>query len=206
MIRNTVGLAQETYLRLRDALKEDGITVELFHARFPFGRRKEIEDAVLKRFGKDGGASGAATSGVLVATQVVEQSLDLDFDVMVSDVAPVDLVLQRAGRLHRHARGLRPAGVAEPRLWLIEPEVKEGAAGLRHVGVRVRAVRAAAVVPRFQGGRGRPIAGRPGTLHRAGVRRPSRSRSRTAGKRPWTNAEREVAREARGPANSTQWT
>jgi CRISPR-associated endonuclease/helicase Cas3 len=63
---------------------------------------------------------------VLVATQVVEQSLDLDFDVMVSDVAPVDLVLQRAGRLHRHDRGGRPAGVAEPRLWLIEPALSEG--------------------------------------------------------------------------------
>ena len=59
VIRNTVGLAQETYLQLRDALKDDGITVELFHARFPFGRRMEIENAVLKRFGKEGGPAEA---------------------------------------------------------------------------------------------------------------------------------------------------
>ena len=124
VIRNTVGLAQETYLELRDALKGEGIEVELFHARFPFGRRMEIEDAVLKRFGKEGGPA-ERNKRVLVATQVVEQSLDLDFDVMVSDVAPVDLVLQRAGRLHRHDRGPRPAGVAEPRVWLIEPQTDD---------------------------------------------------------------------------------
>jgi CRISPR-associated endonuclease/helicase Cas3 len=125
VIRNTVGLAQETYKRLRDALKEHGIEVELFHARFPFGRRREIETAVLKRFGKDGGPA-QRDKRVLVATQVVEQSLDLDFDIMVSDVAPVDLVLQRAGRLQRHERGPRPTGVAQPRLWLMEPGEKDG--------------------------------------------------------------------------------
>jgi CRISPR-associated endonuclease/helicase Cas3 len=125
VIRNTVGLAQATYLCLRDALESHGIVVELFHARFPFGRRMEIENAVLERFGKDGELAGR-DKRVLVATQVVEQSLDLDFDVMVSDVAPVDLVLQRAGRLHRHDRGRRPEGVAEPRLWLIDTTRNEG--------------------------------------------------------------------------------
>jgi CRISPR-associated endonuclease/helicase Cas3 len=123
VIRNTVGLAQATYVRLRDALKADGITTELFHARYPFGRRMEIENAVLKRFGKEVGPA-ARDRRVLVATQVVEQSLDLDFDLIVSDVAPVDLVLQRAGRLHRHARGPRPAGVQEPRLLLVKPPAK----------------------------------------------------------------------------------
>ncbi len=124
VIRNTVRLAQDTYLRLRDALKHDGITVELLHARFPFGQRKSLEDAVLQRFGKEGGPK-ERDKRVLVATQVVEQSLDLDFDLLVTDVAPIDLVLQRAGRLHRHARGARPSGVANPQVWLIEPEVEE---------------------------------------------------------------------------------
>lgn len=122
VIRNTVGLAQETYRGLRDGLKDAGITVELFHARFPFGRRMQIENEVLNRYGKDGGPA-ERNKRVLVATQVIEQSLDLDFDVMISDVAPVDLVLQRAGRLHRHERGERPAGLREPRVWLIEPDI-----------------------------------------------------------------------------------
>ncbi len=127
VIRNTVGLAQETYLRLRDALNADGIRVELFHARFPFGRRMKIERRVLRRYGTKGEQFRKRRQRVvLVATQVIEQSLDLDFDVMVSDVAPVDLVLQRAGRLHRHDGRTRPAGVAEPRLWLIEPPSKDG--------------------------------------------------------------------------------
>lgn len=120
VIRNTVGLAQETYVRLRAALPL--VAVELFHARFPFGQRQRIENDVLARFGKTGGPA-ERDGRLLVATQVVEQSLDLDFDLMVSDLAPADLVLQRAGRLHRHNRGPRPVAVSTPRVWLIEPKV-----------------------------------------------------------------------------------
>ncbi len=120
VIRNTVGLAQGTYLELKKFFQKEiesgELQLDLFHARFPFGRRKQIEEDVLQWFGrtKDDGVNENGcivstphrpTKAILVATQVVEQSLDLDFDVMISDVAPVDLVLQRAGRLHRHARG-----------------------------------------------------------------------------------------------------
>src|SRR5262249_5853291 len=52
VIRNTVGLAQETYLRLRDTLSDEGISIELFHARFPFGRRQQIEENVLRWYGR----------------------------------------------------------------------------------------------------------------------------------------------------------
>lgn len=130
VIRNTVAQAQELFVALREEFKGTDVDVELFHARFPFGRRKEIEEDVLEKYGK--GADGNANNpkrpkkSILVATQVVEQSLDLDFDLMVSDVAPVDLVLQRAGRLWRHARMDRQTYFTGPTLWLLCPEMKEG--------------------------------------------------------------------------------
>ncbi|MDY6956277.1 MAG: CRISPR-associated helicase Cas3' [Pseudomonadota bacterium] len=94
----------------------DGTEVYLFHARFPANARQRREDAVLKLFGPPDPVSPAPRTGrkILVATQVAEQSLDLDFDLIATDLAPIDLLLQRAGRLWRHSRGERP--VAEPRL------------------------------------------------------------------------------------------
>lgn len=89
----------------------DGTEVFLFHARFPADRRQKREDQALEAFG--GGANRTGRK-ILIATQVVEQSLDLDFDLIATDLAPVDLVLQRAGRLWRHARTSRP--VSEPTL------------------------------------------------------------------------------------------
>ena len=92
----------------------DGTEVYLFHARFPADVRQRREDAVLKLFGPpEPDAPGPRTGRkILVATQVAEQSLDLDFDLIATDLAPIDLLLQRAGRLWRHARGTRP--LAEP--------------------------------------------------------------------------------------------
>ncbi len=97
-IRNTVDDALRSVQALRDA----GLAAEVFHARMMAGDRAQVEKQVLKRFGKGSGVERAAH--VLVATQVVEQSLDIDFDVMVTDLAPADLLVQRAGRLHRHRR------------------------------------------------------------------------------------------------------
>ncbi|MFA6930237.1 MAG: CRISPR-associated helicase Cas3' [Lentisphaeria bacterium] len=88
---------------------EDQTEVYLFHARYPADQRQVREDNALRIFGKDGIREGRK---ILIATQVAEQSLDLDFDFMISDLAPVDLILQRAGRLWRHLRENRP--VPEP--------------------------------------------------------------------------------------------
>jgi CRISPR-associated endonuclease/helicase Cas3 len=102
-IVNTVQRAQELYRELEGNL--EGVRVQLFHARYPMEERLKRENEVLRLFGKDGDGinPNRPTHAILIATQVVEQSLDLDFDVMVSDLAPVDLLLQRSGRLHRHS-------------------------------------------------------------------------------------------------------
>lgn len=88
----------------------DGTEIYLFHARFPADARQRREDAVLKIFGPTvlGDTDSRSGRKILIATQVAEQSLDLDFDLIATDLAPVDLLLQRAGRLWRHQRGARP--------------------------------------------------------------------------------------------------
>lgn len=83
----------------------DGLEVYLFHARFPADLRQVREDHALEQFGPAGRRDGRK---LLIATQVAEQSLDLDFDLLLTDLAPVDLLLQRAGRLWRHERDNRP--------------------------------------------------------------------------------------------------
>lgn len=100
-IRNTVHDALVGHALLKGKLLEDSLM--LFHARFALGDRLSIENAVLTAFGKTSTAS-VRRGKVLIATQVVEQSLDLDFDLLISDLAPMDLLIQRAGRLHRHTR------------------------------------------------------------------------------------------------------
>ena len=123
VICNTVRRAQEVYCAIREARILPPEQLILFHARFPFAWREEIEREVLNRFGKNGDRPERA---IVVATQVIEQSLDLDFDLMVTDLAPVDLMLQRAGRLHRHERDGRPPAMTTPRLLITEPAQRDG--------------------------------------------------------------------------------
>ncbi|MBR6186628.1 MAG: CRISPR-associated helicase Cas3' [Clostridia bacterium] len=120
---NTVKRAQDVYRALLEIKDTDTETL-LFHARFPMGRREEIEQTCLNRFGK-GPEANRPRKAILVATQVVEQSLDLDFDGMLTELAPIDLLLQRAGRVHRHRERVRPQGLEEPAIQVILPE--EGA-------------------------------------------------------------------------------
>lgn len=108
-IRNTVADAREAYEEWNAWLGPE--RVRLFHARFTVADRRALEEWVQSRFGR--GSRDEERSGrLLIATQVVEQSLDLDFDAMVTDLAPIDRIVQRAGRLRRHGRpGRRGAAV-----------------------------------------------------------------------------------------------
>lgn len=95
------------------------ITVDVFHARYRFQDRQVKEQAALAHYGRN----APRTAGrILVATQVVEQSLDLDFDWMITQICPVDLLFQRLGRLHRHVRQHRPAGFESPRSTVLTTE------------------------------------------------------------------------------------
>lgn len=102
-------------------LREMGIEARLLHARFALGDRKRIEGDLMGCLGKEGqGRSGQ----VFVTTQVFESSLDADVDVMVSDLAPMAALIQRAGRLWRHM-DLRPAAgrpVPRPVLHVVSPD------------------------------------------------------------------------------------
>ena len=121
IVCNTVNESITLARFLRGAEGIEQRDVWLFHARFPPVWRAEIEDDVLNAFGKD--AVARPERAILVATQIIEQSLDLDFDLMVSGAAPIDLLIQRVGRLHRHGGRNRPAHLAEPTLLLREPEM-----------------------------------------------------------------------------------
>ncbi|MGB5082484.1 MAG: CRISPR-associated helicase/endonuclease Cas3, partial [Burkholderiales bacterium] len=98
--------------RLARALRtKTTLPIDLFHARYRFVDRQEKERAATDLYGRHALRDGGR---ILIATQVVEQSLDLDFDWMVTQICPVDLLFQRLGRLHRHDRS-RPVGFESPR-------------------------------------------------------------------------------------------
>ena len=110
VVRNTVRRAQETYEHLREAFGED---VSLNHARFTISDRLARDADLLRRFGSPRRRPERPHRAIVVATQVVEQSLDVDFDLLITDLAPIDLILQRMGRLHRHRR-TRPKALSAP--------------------------------------------------------------------------------------------
>ncbi|MET8680004.1 CRISPR-associated helicase Cas3' [Streptomyces sp. NPDC004647] len=131
VVCNTVVEAQETYVRLCDRMTRRGLAVDdlqLLHARFPADERERRTRDVTAGMGRTGPRPGRR---IVVATQVVEQSLDLDADVVISDLAPLALLLQRAGRCWRHEHWWaqhgrpggreRPAWATEPRLVVLDP-------------------------------------------------------------------------------------
>ncbi|WP_234340481.1 CRISPR-associated helicase Cas3' [Streptomyces sp. SCSIO 75703] len=141
VICTTVGEAQDTYAALREHLTDihgpgytgwddrasgtggapgKGTLLRLLHSRFPAFRRAELTAEAETWFGR-GDKKGTRRpplprGAILVATQVIEQSLDLDFDLVLSDLAPMAQLLQRAGRVWRHAATPRPGWAVGPRL------------------------------------------------------------------------------------------
>ncbi|SDX92327.1 CRISPR-associated helicase/endonuclease Cas3 [Nitrosomonas sp. Nm33] len=116
VVMNLVDDAQQLARKLRG---KTTIDVDVFHARYRFMDRQKKETATLAHYGRN---AERDKGRILVATQVVEQSLDLDFDWMLTQICPVDLLFQRLGRLHRHRRESRPAGFELPRCTVLSVE------------------------------------------------------------------------------------
>lgn len=119
-IMNTVDAAQELYDHVK-AASTAALPLErigLLHSRFPLWKRDELEAYWLNTIGKHGDRSQGA---VLVATQVVEQSVDIDADRMITELAPTDMLLQRLGRLWRHKRTDRTPA-AKCRATILHPQ------------------------------------------------------------------------------------
>lgn len=119
VIRNTVTRAQEAFDALEAEFGETAVI--LLHSRFITQHRAEREKRVVELLGRCGERPERL---VVVGTQVLEQSLDVDFDVILTDLAPMDLLLQRAGRLHRHDRPVRPPALRVPTLFVTGTDLR----------------------------------------------------------------------------------
>lgn len=137
VICNLVDVAQGLYENLRVETNGLPIEIELFHARFRFLDRQAKEKGVIRNFGLEGERNKGR---ILVATQVVEQSLDVDFDWIVTQLCPVDLLFQRLGRLHRHAdnNDKRPSLFKERHCSVLLPTGEDyGGTGVVYANTRV---------------------------------------------------------------------
>ena len=128
VIRNTVSNAIENQQALEQAAGDDSRLLfsvnsvpTLHHSRFAPDDRGLLDDEVERRLGKDRDPGGM----VVVGTQTLEQSLDIDADLLITDLCPADVLLQRVGRLHRHARTGRPAGYEKPACIVLTPDSED---------------------------------------------------------------------------------
>lgn len=119
-IENTVKDAQQRFLDLASRAAELRVECGLLHSRFSIADRRRIEEHWVELFGKPGRDKRQQCGRILVGTQVLEQSLDIDADFLVSRFAPTDMLLQRLGRMWRHADTLRTKG-ARSEAWLLAP-------------------------------------------------------------------------------------
>ena len=131
VVRNTVAAAVATQEALEQAAgTESHLTFSvngkatLHHSRFAPGDRRALDRRIEELLGKGRTAvPGLPKDGlVVVGTQTLEQSLDIDADLLITDLCPMDVLLQRIGRLHRHQRNGRPKGYATPSCIVLTPD------------------------------------------------------------------------------------
>ena len=111
---NTVRKAQDFARQCIESFGED--RVELLHSSFIATDRYKKEKNLIESIGKNG---TRPVFKIVIGTQVIEQSLDIDFDILITDLAPMDLILQRMGRLHRHEETKRPENLKNPKVYVL---------------------------------------------------------------------------------------
>jgi len=136
-IENTVADAQSVYKRLAAKANDLGVECGLIHSRFIKKHRAEIEGKWVSLYGKSGRKHRSECGRILVGTQVLEQSIDIDADYLVTRICPIDMILQRFGRLWRHRENdeIRPktskceASILVPAEWPIKSDRSFGVSG-----------------------------------------------------------------------------
>lgn len=130
ILRNTVAACIDTQLALESLAHQRNVTDLLHttaslpaphHSRYSRGDRKILDQAIEQNFGKTRTTAGR----VAVATQTVQQSLDLDADLLITDLCPMDVLLQRVGRLHRHRGRERPPDFEVARVVVLTPSDRD---------------------------------------------------------------------------------
>lgn len=131
VIRNTVPTALATFRAIENLAQQNGLQEVLFnlngiatvhHSRYSSEDRPKLDAAVEQQIGKHRDRPRQAC--IVVGTQTLEQSLDIDADLLITDLCPMDVLLQRVGRLHRHDRAPeeRPEGYQQAQAVVLVPE------------------------------------------------------------------------------------
>lgn len=123
-LENTVDEAIATYTTLKGEIGDSRLPIGLLHSRFIKKDRDAIEQEWVSYFGKEGSSSRSVSGRILVGTQILEQSLDIDADFMVTRLCPADLLFQRTGRLWRHPKNKRPQNTRRE-AWVVTPDYNE---------------------------------------------------------------------------------
>ena len=141
VLRNTVTACIETQTEVerqvdggRGLLFACNTVIAPHHSRFARVDRELLDRELERRFGKTRGRARAVEGCIVVTTQTVQQSLDLDADFLITDLCPVDVLLQRIGRVHRNAAHARPDAYRQARACVLVPRHRDLTGHIRDTG------------------------------------------------------------------------
>ncbi|MCM8809864.1 MAG: CRISPR-associated helicase Cas3' [Candidatus Omnitrophica bacterium] len=103
VILNTIALAQTVFEELKNICDRESIKIFLLHSRFTFNDRENIRKKIEKEF-QNPKSQNEVEGKILISTQVLEAALDIDADFLFTEIAPLDSLIQRMGRVLRRYR------------------------------------------------------------------------------------------------------